>query len=66
MTHVGHNLQTVALAYSQNLDRDLLPAMFTLRHIRKPTLAQFHVYWVIVQLEMERLWKQGVASAYLV
>ena len=44
MTHVDHLWRAVVFVWPENLDGDLPAAMFMLRYVRKPTVAQYHTY----------------------
>ena len=66
VTHVSHILPVVAVTSQQNLDCDLLAAMLALQHFRKSTAVHYNTHRIIVQLEMQRPGKQGVAGTHLV
>jgi len=70
VTHSSNLPEVIRWVYSQNLDRDLPVSISTLPNVRKPTTVQRVSSLVIVRLNYERSWKQGlvvtdpVRSAY--
>ena len=51
--HVINIPRAIIVAWSQNLDRDLPPTMFTFPHIPKPATVHWATHWIPVQLEMQ-------------
>ena len=65
VTHTCNLVEIACRIYFQNLDCNLAPLVFTQPYIGVPATVQCFLRSVKTKWDLERTWKQSVATAYL-